>query len=98
MARPTFVGEPTSAVLYRTPRLWRYAIVDHRGGILDGGLPGLPPDATPDEAKAQFLANLSEAEATEWAADWTASEEPPDPTSTSRDWWNADLRRVRPEA
>jgi hypothetical protein len=83
MARPKFVGTPKSVVLYRTESGWRWMIVDEKGGMLDGGLRDLPPEAQPEEAQAQFLATLSAVEELEWTATWTAADRP--------GWWTGEL-------
>jgi hypothetical protein len=72
-------------VLYRTELRWRWAIVDERGSLLDGGLRATPPDAPVEDAQAEFVRNLSEAEEAPWAADWRPGDQP--------DWWVAELRR-----
>lgn len=59
-------------------------IVDIRGGMLDGALPGTPPEASEKIAQAEFVRNLSEMEEVAWTAVWSACDDP--------DWWEADLR------
>ena len=72
-------------VVYRTERGWRFAIYNE-AGILDGGLPDVPTDASPELAQADLLRKVEEESERTYVASWS---------SDKPDWWYADLTTKR---
>ncbi len=85
-----FGSSPKSAVLYRTPERWRWAI--YADGVYDGSLLTTPADSSVERAKSDFLAMLHEVQGVDYQATWHASVT--DPPGRSSDWWDVDLVRV----
>ncbi len=83
-------GSPMSAVLYRTPERWRWAI--YSDGVYDGALLATPADSSVERAKSDFLAMLVEVQGVEYQATWRASTA--DPPGPSSDWWDCELARA----
>ncbi len=80
-------GTPTSAVLYRTPERWRWAI--YSDGVHDGALLTTPADCSVERAKADFLDMLAEVQGVEYEAKWHPSNT--EPPGNSSDWWEAEI-------
>lgn len=53
--RPPF-ERPKGIVLLATPEGWRHSILDVKGAMICGRLPGVPADADPREAKTAAAA------------------------------------------
>lgn len=76
---------PTSVVLYRSHRGWRYAI--YMDGVMDGWLTDIPVEAPAVEAQAAAIAFLEGGIERTLDVTWVPDERP--------DWWTGEVTACR---